>query len=133
MGKLKWEKKIFEILVYIPVRPTVTVCNCIVLGQKRNILKFIAWLYTCQSALPYPTTQFYGYHAYLCYNKYTLRGIGRGKFCRALVSSSGGRVLGRVKPETLHHRDDPLLYIAFVMLIWAAPITADRWHCSLWP
>ena len=33
--------------------------------------------------------------------------------------------------ETLYHRDDALLYIAYVMLIWAAPIPADRWHCSL--
>ena len=38
-----------------------------------------------------------------------------------------------IKPETLYHRDDALLYIAYVMLIWAAPIPADRWHCSLWP
>ena len=36
-------------------------------------------------------------------------------------------------PETLYHRDDALLYIAYVMLIWAAPIPTDRWHCSLWP
>ena len=28
--------------------------------------------------------------------------------------------------ETLDHRDDALLYIAYVMLIWAAPIPADR-------
>ena len=35
--------------------------------------------------------------------------------------------------ETLYHRDDALLYIAYVMLICAAPIPADRWHCSLWP
>ena len=34
-------------------------------------------------------------------------------------------------PETLYHRDNALLYIAYVMLIWAAPIPADRWHCSL--
>ena len=38
-----------------------------------------------------------------------------------------------IEPETLYHRDDALLYIAYVMLIWAAPIPADRWHCSLWP
>ena len=38
----------------------------------------------------------------------------------------------RVPPVTLYHRDDALLYIAYVMLIWAAPIPADRWHCSLW-
>ena len=37
-----------------------------------------------------------------------------------------------VSTETLYHRDDALLYIAYVMLIWAAPIPADRWHCSLW-
>ena len=36
-------------------------------------------------------------------------------------------------PETLYHGDDALLYIAYVMLIWAAPIPADMWHCSLWP
>ena len=35
--------------------------------------------------------------------------------------------------ETLYHRDDALLYIAYVMLIWAASSPADRWHCSLWP
>ena len=35
--------------------------------------------------------------------------------------------------ETLYHRDNALLYMAYVMLIWAAPIPADRWHCSLWP
>ena len=39
----------------------------------------------------------------------------------------------RARSETLYHRDDALLYIAYVMLIWAAPIPADRWHCSLWP
>ena len=38
-----------------------------------------------------------------------------------------------IQTETLYHRDDALLYIAYVMLIWAAPIPADRWHCSLWP
>ena len=37
------------------------------------------------------------------------------------------------KPETLYRRDGALLYIAFAMLIWAAPIPAVRWHCSLWP
>ena len=40
---------------------------------------------------------------------------------------------GQEIPETLYHRDDALLYIAYVMLIWAAPIRADRWHCSLQP
>ena len=42
-------------------------------------------------------------------------------------------IIPGVAPETLYHRDDALLYIAYVMLIWAAPIPADRWHCSLWP
>ena len=44
-------------------------------------------------------------------------------------SSSGGsyrQSQGLGKPETLYHRDDALLYIAYVMLIWAAPIPADR-------
>ena len=27
--------------------------------------------------------------------------------------------------------DDALLYTAYVMLTWAAPIRAARWHCSL--
>ena len=31
-----------------------------------------------------------------------------------------------VMSETLYHRDDALLYITYVMLIWAAPIPADR-------
>ena len=46
--------------------------------------------------------------------------------------SAGGQV-GCVLTETLYRRDDALLYIANVMLIWASPIPADRWHCSLWP
>ena len=69
-----------------------------------------------------------------------------------IPGGGGGRL-----PETLYHRDDALRYIAYVMLIWAAPIQrpyhrddallyityvllilaapipADRWHCSLWP
>ena len=39
----------------------------------------------------------------------------------------------RTQSETLYHRDDALLYVAYVTLIWAVPIPADRWHCSLWP
>ena len=31
--------------------------------------------------------------------------------------------------ETMHS----YIFITYVMLIWAAPIPADRWHCSLWP
>ena len=31
-----------------------------------------------------------------------------------------------VRAEILYHRDGALLYIAFVMFIWAAPIPADR-------
>ena len=49
-----------------------------------------------------------------------------GRFSRQTLDSLG-------TPEKLYHRDDALLYIAYVMLIWAAPIPADRWHCSLWP
>ena len=52
----------------------------------------------------------------------------------ACVGERGGGLVGRWDhvPETLYHRDDALLYIAFVMLIWAAPIPTDRWHCSLY-
>ena len=31
-----------------------------------------------------------------------------------------------IATETLYYRDDALMYIAYVMLIWAAPIPADR-------
>ena len=43
------------------------------------------------------------------------------------------RILVSIFMISLYHRDDALLYIAYVMLIWAAPIPANRWHCSLWP
>ena len=44
------------------------------------------------------------------------------------------RLVGqKVGTEILYHKDDALVYIAYVMLIWAAAIPADRWHCSLWP
>ena len=48
----------------------------------------------------------------------------------ALVRVSRDLILGRpcTQPETLYHRDDALLYIAYVLLIWAAPIPTDRWH-----
>ena len=53
------------------------------------------------------------------------------------LTARNGRVLvdptSMTSPETLYHRDDALLYIAYVMLIWAATIPADRWHCNLWP
>ena len=55
-------------------------------------------------------------------------GITKGY--KAEVSLMAYFVARRV-PETLYHRDDALLYIAYVMLIWAAPIPDDRWHCSL--
>ena len=45
----------------------------------------------------------------------------------------GKSIFLQVILETLYYRHDALLYIAYVMLIWAAPIPADRWHCSLWP
>ena len=38
---------------------------------------------------------------------------------------------GLVRDHLLGH--DALLYIAYVMLILAEPIPADRWHCSLRP
>ena len=37
-----------------------------------------------------------------------------------------------VSPRDLILGDGALLYIAYVMLVWAAPIPADRWNCSLW-
>ena len=49
------------------------------------------------------------------------------------VTGKKGCAQGVVEAETLYHRDDALLYIAYVMLIWTVPIPADRWHCSLWP
>ena len=49
-----------------------------------------------------------------------------------IVPSEGGGG-NMVLPETLYPKDDALLYIAYVMLIWGAPIPADRWHCRLWP
>ena len=56
------------------------------------------------------------------------REVGGGAFNQHAVVVS----LKSVR-ETLYHRDDALIYIAYVMLIWAAPIPADRWRCSLWP
>ena len=53
-----------------------------------------------------------------------------------MVGVGGGGGVGEgqwVLPETLYHRDDALLYIAYVIHILAAPIPADRWHCSLRP
>ena len=38
-----------------------------------------------------------------------------------------------VSPETVYQGDCALLYIPYVILIWAAPIPAIRWHCSLRP
>ena len=54
---------------------------------------------------------------------------------RGVLRQEYFRIQHQVLPFTrdLYHRDDALLYIAYVMLIWAAPIPADRWHCSLWP
>ena len=65
----------------------------------------------------------------------------RGHFIRRgwewLVGGGEGWWI-KAKPAVLYFTrdlilgDDALLYIADVMLIWAAPIPADRWHCSLW-
>ena len=49
------------------------------------------------------------------------------------IPGGGGGGGGGGWTETLYQRDDALLYIAYVMLIWVAPIPADRWHCRLWP
>ena len=50
-----------------------------------------------------------------------------------LVVVQGGGV-GSQRPYIIEdHRGDALLYIAYGMLIWATPIPAHRWHCSLWP
>ena len=56
-------------------------------------------------------------------------------FLYPLCPGSNNNLYARyiVETETLYHRDGALLSIAYVMLIWAAPIPADRWHCSLWP
>ena len=58
--------------------------------------------------------------------------VGGGESER-MEEGGGGSVVEWVGAETLYHRDDALLYIAYVMLICAPPIPADRWHCSLWP
>ena len=44
----------------------------------------------------------------------------------------GGR-LGNGEDRQRPYIIDALLYITYVMRIWAAAIPADRWHCSLWP
>ena len=52
------------------------------------------------------------------------------------VGGGGGGI--KAKPAVLYFTrdlilsDNALLYIADVMLIWAAPIPATRCHCSLW-
>ena len=68
--------------------------------------------------------------------EYPFSGGVRAARVARLMGSGRMRRRGRgregVGAETLCHRDDALLYIAYVMLIWAAPIPADSWHCSLW-
>ena len=56
-----------------------------------------------------------------------------GRTCVREEEGDGGREKEEVESETLYHRDDALLYIAYVMLIVSAPIPAARWPCSLWP
>ena len=58
---------------------------------------------------------------------------GKNRVELQLASRYHGKVRFIITTETLCHRDDALLHIAYVMLIWAALIPADRWHCSLWP
>ena len=60
-------------------------------------------------------------------------GKWKGVGVREWKGKGGGVVVEWLGAETLYHRDDALLYIAYVMLICAPPIPADRWHCSLWP
>ena len=63
-------------------------------------------------------------------------GLGQKNYSHDIIELSESarvtEVILVVTANTLYHRDDALLYIAYVMLIWAAPIPADRWHCSLW-
>ena len=97
------------------------------LGNKREIRK-------CEKKCPYPALiespgRWTG-------NKFIFKGGLITTVNRMRAESEMSRLLAPswvVLPETLYHRDDALLYIAYVMLIWAAPIPADRWHCSLWP
>ena len=53
----------------------------------------------------------------------------------SLASSSVSHCQGnghiRPKEELTFLSHTPSLLI--IMRIWAAPIPADRWHCSLWP
>ena len=60
-----------------------------------------------------------------------MRGVRIGVLAIRARPGVYNRVMCMVS-ETLYHRDDALLYIANnIMIIWAAPITAGRWHCSL--
>ena len=52
--------------------------------------------------------------------------------CVAIVMTPA-HILQLLISETIYHGDNALLYVAYVMLILAAPIPADRWHCSLSP
>ena len=58
--------------------------------------------------------------------------LERSTLMKCSQSLSRGK-LSCIWSETLYHRDDALLYIAYVMLIWTANIPADRWHCNLRP
>ena len=76
----------------------------------------------------YATIQTHGLSSGARTHYVTASGVRNG--LRGRVGSMEGL---QAPAETLYHRDDALLYIAYVMLIWAAPIPADRCHCSLWP
>ena len=69
----------------------------------------------------------------LCDNHVTAIATATGVFPRvsSVLSTTCSGLW--VYSETLYQIENTLLYIANVMLIWAAPIPADRWHCSLWP
>ena len=75
-----------------------------------------------KSGIPLLATRL-NYHCSL--NRYRPSQVSHG-----MASGQGWSI---VAAETLYHRDEALLYIAYVMLIWAVPIPVDRWHCSLWP
>ena len=106
--------------VYIPYHPSYITLNIRKQWRKQVLKKEWAPLHTI-----FKLTDFG-----LSFTLSKVKFVGKkGGYAPPHLPSTGKRALS----ETLYHRDDALLYIAYVMLIWAAPIPADRWHCSLWP
>ena len=60
----------------------------------------------------------------------TLRMHRRSNLCTRQPKCAH-RVQGAPLISNTDHRDNAVIYVAFVMLIWSAPIPADRWYCSL--